>query len=158
MSGVRVRYPRVMYSGERRIQEHFPRFLFISVRLVVGILLNECKGFCRARLNGTLEGFGVAANAHVQTSTVGVIRSATYLIVPDEGLTSGVISTPFSTTLEMSNAASDMAVDIQAEASARWRPGQSKNVRKLPCQSIRSLRVPGQILRSRELAPRPRNE
>lgn len=48
--------------------------------------------------------------------------SATYLIVPDEGSISGVISTPFSTTLEISNTASDIAADIQTDASARWSP------------------------------------
>jgi hypothetical protein len=59
----------------------------------------------------------VAASVYVQ-STVVISRYATYLINPDEGSISGVISTPFSTNLEMSNAASDIAVIIQMDASA----------------------------------------
>ena len=54
-----------------------------------------------------------------QSSTAGPMRYGTYLIVPDEGSTSGVISTPFSIVFEISNTASDMAADIQTDASAR---------------------------------------
>jgi hypothetical protein len=53
------------------------------------------------------------------------MRWATYLTVPDVGSSIGVISTPFSTTFEISNTASDIAADIQTDASAMWRPGES---------------------------------
>jgi len=64
---------------------------------------------------------------------MGAIGCGTYLIVPDEGSMSGVISTPFSTTLEILYTESDMTADIQMDASARRRPGQSqaRDVRKL---------------------------
>jgi hypothetical protein len=94
----------------------------IFVPLIIGILLNEHNGFCRARLNGALEGFGMAGSTSIKTSTADAIRRTTHLMVPDVWSTSGVISTPFSTTLEISNTASDITVDNQTEASARCRP------------------------------------
>lgn len=72
-------------------------------------------------------------------STHQTITSVTYLIVPDEGSTSGVISTPFSTTLEISNTASDIAVDIQTDASARWRPVKIKRRQKMSWGSAPSF-------------------
>jgi len=106
-----------MYPRKWCIHTYFSTFFF--VRLVVGILLNERKGFCRARFDRALEGLGVAGITLVQTSTTNGIRYATYLIVPDAGSSLGVISTPFSTTFEISNTASDIAADIQTDASAR---------------------------------------
>ena len=82
-----------------------------------------------------------------QSSTAGPMRYGTYLIVPDEGSTSGVISTPFSTVFEISNTASDMAADIQTDASARWRPDQGRMSDNCLCNGRKS-RVPGQILQS----------
>jgi phosphotransferase system glucose/maltose/N-acetylglucosamine-specific IIC component len=94
----------------------------IFVPLIVHILLNERNGFCRARLNRALKGFGMTRSTPIKTSTANAIGCTAYLIVPVVGSTSGVISTPFSTALEMSNTASDITADIQTEASARWRP------------------------------------
>jgi len=65
----------------------------------------------------------VAESVNIWTGTPGAIRYATYLSVPEVGSNSGMISTPFSTTFEILNTASDMAADIQTDASARWRPG-----------------------------------
>jgi len=106
---------------------------FALLRLVVSILLNEPNGFCRARLDRALERLGMAWSVYVQTSTGDAIGYATYLTRPEEGSTSGVISTPFSTTLEISNTASDMVIDIQMDASAKWRPVQVSGVRQLSC-------------------------
>jgi hypothetical protein len=97
--------------------------MFIFVHLVVGIFLNERNSFRRARLNRALEWLWVAESVDIWISTTGAIKCATYLIVPEVGSNSGMISTPFSTTFEMLNTASDMATDIQTDASARWRPG-----------------------------------
>jgi hypothetical protein len=105
----------------------------IFVPLVVGILLNKCNCFCRASPNRALEGLGVAVSVSIQTKTLKTIRWATYLIVSDEGSTSGVISTPFSTTLEMLNTANDIAADIQMEASARRRPVHQKQAMSEHC-------------------------
>jgi hypothetical protein len=90
----------------------------ILARLVVNILLNERDGFRRAGLNRTPEGFRVAGC--LSKLAPDVIRFVTYLlvIVPDEAW---VISISFPTTLEISNTASDSAVGIHTEASARWR-------------------------------------
>jgi len=90
---------------------------------VVGIFLNECNSFLRATLNRALKWFWVAESVDIWISTTGAIRCGTYLIVPVVESNSGIISTPFSTTFEMLNTASDMATDIQTDASARWRPG-----------------------------------
>jgi len=90
--------------------------------LVVNILLNERNGFCRTRLNRALEGFWMTRSTSIKTSTADAIRCTTYQTEPDVWSTLGVISTPFSTTLEISNTASDIAADIQTEASARRRP------------------------------------
>jgi len=65
------------------------------------------------------KGLGWLEKDMFQSSTAGPMRYGTYLIVPDEGSTSGVISTPFSIVFEISNTASDMAADIQTDASAR---------------------------------------
>jgi len=86
----------------------------------------SARAFAERGLIEHSKGFGWLG-VHVQTSTADKIKYATYLIVPDEGSTSGVISIPFSTTFEMSNVASDIAADIQTDASARWRPGQQKS-------------------------------
>jgi hypothetical protein len=103
------------------LPKHLPKEL--------SIFLDKRKGLCGAGLDGALERLGMAERASVQT-TPQTITSVTYLIVPDEGSISGVISTPFSTTLEISNTASDIAVDIQTDASARWRPVKIKRKRR----------------------------
>jgi hypothetical protein len=122
-------------------------YTFISVRLVIDILLNKCNGFCRARLNRTLVELWVTESVYVHTSTTDAIRYVTYLIKPDVESSSGVISIPFSTTFEILNTASDMAVDIQTDASARWRPGQPReavsencllDVNRRPLRSVRT--------------------
>jgi hypothetical protein len=63
----------------------------------------------------------MARRVSVQISA-GRDQNMTYLIVPDTGSTSGVISVPFSTVFEILNTASDIAMDNQTEASARWIP------------------------------------
>jgi hypothetical protein len=104
-----------------KIATHNKYIIFHLRTLVIGILFNECDGFRRARLNGTFEGFGMARRVCIR-SAPDMIRYVTYLIVPDDGSTSGVISIPFSMTFDISNTASDIAMDNQAEASARWIP------------------------------------
>jgi len=97
--------------------------MYIFVYSVVGIFLNECNSFRRARLNRALEWLWVAKSVDIWISAMGAMGCATYLIVPEVESNSGVISAPFSTTFEILNTASDMATDIQTDASARWRPG-----------------------------------
>lgn len=66
-----------------------------------------------------------------------------YLIVPDVGSISGMTSTPFSTTLDTSNTASDIAVDNHTEASARCMPVRSVQSRYhvTSCHTARVLSV-----------------
>jgi hypothetical protein len=45
-------------------------------------------------------------------------------MVPGVLSTTGVISTPFSTVFEILKTASDMAQEMNTDASARFRPGQ----------------------------------
>jgi hypothetical protein len=51
-------------------------------------------------------------------------------------------------TLEISNTASDITVDIQTEASARWRPVHERKRQDTVVEC--DLGVPGQILQSRK--------
>jgi len=105
----------------------------------------SARAFAERGLIEHLKGFRWLG-VYIHTNRMGETRYATYLIVPDEGSISGVILIPFSTTFDISNAASDIAVDIQTDASARWRP-RTRDVRKLPCYST-TLHVPGQILQN----------
>jgi hypothetical protein len=58
---------RLIRYSEGYILARFSRFIFVP--LVVGILLDECKGVCRARLNRALEGFWVAERVYISRPT-----------------------------------------------------------------------------------------
>lgn len=90
------------------------------LKSIVRVLLDELQSFCGTRLNGAFERFGVAAeNLHIVATAD---TRVAYLMVPLEGSTSGVISTPFSTTFDTLKAANDIAADSHTEASARCKP------------------------------------
>lgn len=60
-------------------------------------------------------------------------------MVPDDGSTSGVISTPFSTIFDTSKAASDIATEIHIDASAKCRPVKIQLAFKTDVVTVRLL-------------------
>lgn len=63
-------------------------------------------------------------------------------MVPDDGSTSGVISTPFSMIFDTSKTASDIATEIHIDASARCKPVyQSKKIQSAFRIDVVSVRL-----------------